>query len=410
MTVSLNTIQDAARLLEGVIERTPCAHSKTLSALTGAKIWIKFENLQYTGSFKERGAYVKLSSLSDAEKSAGVIAMSAGNHAQGVAYAAQSLNSPATIVIPLATPFVKVQRTREFGADVILDGANLSDAAARAHHIADTQAMTFIHPFDDPLIIAGQGTIGLEILEDVTDLDVLVVPVGGGGLIAGIAIAAKALKPEIEVIGAEAALIPSMRQKLYADAEPSGYQTIAEGIAVERVSDLAAALLKDRLDDILLLSENSMEHAICLFLGIEKTLAEGAGAAALAAVIGHPDRFRGRKVGLILSGGNIDSRLLASVLMRDMARDGRIARLRLDMPDIPGALGQVCNLIGEQGGNIIDVSHQRVFSAGPAKQAELVVAIETRDRVHMAQVIAALTASGRVVTVLDSETQKDDKS
>jgi threonine dehydratase len=410
LTVSLNTIQDAARLLEGVIERTPCAHSKTMSALTGAKIWIKFENLQYTGSFKERGAYVKLSSLSDAEKSAGVIAMSAGNHAQGVAYAAQRLNIPATIVMPLATPFVKVQRTRKFGAEVILDGANLSDATARAHHIADTQAMTFIHPFDDPLIIAGQGTTGLEILEDVPDLDVLVVPVGGGGLIAGIAIAAKALKSEIEVIGAEAALIPSMRQKLYADAETSGYQTIAEGIAVERVSDLAAALLKDRLDDILLLSENSMEHAICLFLGIEKTLAEGAGAAALAAVISHPDRFRGRKVGLILSGGNIDSRLLASVLMRDMARDGRIARLLLDMPDIPGALGQVCDLIGEQGGNIIDVSHQRVFSAGPAKQAELVVAIETRDRVHLTQVIAALIASGRVVTVLDSETQKDDKS
>jgi len=403
VTVSLDDIQKAARLLEGVIKDTPCAYSKTLSTLTGSEIWIKFENLQYTGAFKERGAFAKLSQLSEAEKTAGVIAMSAGNHAQGVAYMAQRLGIPATIVMPKATPNVKVQRTREFGADVVLEGATLADAATRAQKIAKTRGLTFIHPYDDTQVIAGQGTVGLEMLKAVPDLDVLVVPVGGGGLIAGVTVAAKAIKPEIDVVGVEAVLSPGMRNKLYGDAPDAGDQTIAEGIAVEHVSDLAAALIKDRLSDILLVSEDDIEHAICLFLGIEKTLAEGAGAASLAAVIAHPDQFRGRKVGLVLSGGNIDPRLLASVLLRDMAREGRIARLRLEMPDVPGALGQVCNLIGDKGGNIIEVSHQRVFSAGPAKQAELVLAIETRDREHLSQINAALNAAGWAVTDLDRD-------
>jgi threonine dehydratase len=401
VTVTPDHVKEAAQVLDGVTVRTPCTRSRTLSELTGAELWIKFENAQYTGSFKDRGALIKLDSLSNPEKTAGVVAVSAGNHAQGVAYAAQRLGIPATIVMPVATPFVKVTRTRDLGAQVILEGTTLAESAARATQISEQQGLTFIHPYDDPKVIAGQGTVALEMLETAPDLDTLVVPVGGGGLISGMTIAAKALNPSIEIFGVEAALSPYMHQKLYAGTSPTEGQTIAEGIAVKDVGQLTSSLIADRLADIILVSEDDIEHAICLYLGIEKSLAEGAGAAGLAAVIANPDRFRGRKVGLVLSGGNIDARLLASVLMRDMVRAGRIARLRLEMPDVPGALGQVCNLIGEQGGNIIEVAHQRVFSAGPAKQAELVLAIETRDQGHLEHVVNTLTAAGRTVTLLD---------
>ncbi|NQV20401.1 MAG: threonine ammonia-lyase [Rhodospirillales bacterium] len=403
VTVTLDNVRQAAKVLEGAVERTPCTHARTLSQITGAEIWVKFENLQYTGSFKDRGAYVKLHSLSDREKAAGVVAMSAGNHAQGVAYAAQRLGIPATIVMPVNTPFVKAKRTGEFGANVVLEGSTLAESAARAHKIAEIEGLTFIHPYDDPKVIAGQGTVALEMLTDAPDLDVLVVPVGGGGLIAGMAVAAKGINPNLDIIGVEAGLYPFMHRKLYGGDARVGGQTIAEGIAVKDVGEITSAMLEGVLSDILLVAEDDMEHAVCLYLGVEKTLAEGAGAAGLAAIVANPDRFKGRKVGLVLSGGNIDPRLLASVLMRDMVREGRISRLRLEIPDAPGALGQVCNAIGDGGGNIIEVAHQRIFSVGPAKEAELVLAVETRDREHLLRILEGLSSAGFPVALLDRE-------
>ncbi len=404
MTISIDDVRNAARILEGAVEVTPCTPSRTLSQLAGAELWIKFENLQYTGSFKDRGAYVKLHGLGASEKSAGVVAVSAGNHAQRVAYAAQRLGIPATIVMPVGTPFVKVKRTEDFGAHVMLKGSTLAESSAHAHEIADQAGLAFIHPYDDAQVIAGQGTVAPEMLEAAPDLDVLVVPVGGGGLIAGMTVAAKGINPEIEVIGAEAALYPFMRQKLFGGSGAPQGQTIAEGIAVRDVGGVTSAVIQDQVSDILLVSEDDMEHAICLYLGIEKTLAEGAGAAGLAAVMTNPDRFRGRKVGLVLSGGNINPRLLASVVMRDMVREGRIARLRVEIPDLPGALGRVCNIIGDLGENIIEVSHQRVFSTGPAKEAELVLAVETRDREHLQVILEGVGAEYSSVELLDPKT------
>ncbi|HEX9462574.1 MAG TPA: threonine ammonia-lyase [Alphaproteobacteria bacterium] len=399
-TVTLETIRDAARLIQGAVSRTPFSHSRTLSQLCGAEIFLKFENLQYTASFKERGALVKLASLDAAQRQAGVAAASAGNHAQGVAYHAQRLGIPATIVMPVNTPFTKVVRTREFGAKVVLDGEGVSEAARHAADLAARDGLVLVHPYDDPHIVAGQGTTALEMLTDRPSLDMIVVPIGGGGLIAGCAVAAKALKPDIKVIGVEAALYPSMYRAIHGLSSADGGPTIAEGIAVKEPGRITRPLIERLVDDILLVDEAALERAVQMILEIEKTVAEGAGAASLAAVLAHPDAFKGKQVGLIVSGGNIDSRLLASVLMRGMARDGRIARLRVEITDAPGTLARVAGLIAEAGGNIVEIYHQRLFADVPVKRADLDVVIETRDTAHLAEIIGRLSAAGLAVRQL----------
>ena len=404
MTVTLDDIRDAARLIASAIGHTPLALSRTLSHLTGAEVFLKFENLQYTASFKERGALVKLLSLDAAQRRAGVVAASAGNHAQGVACHAQRLGIPATIVMPRHTPFIKVVRTRDFGAEVVLEGDGVAEAARHAGTLAAERGLTVIHPYDDVHVIAGQGTVALEMLTAVPDLDALVVPIGGGGLIAGCAVAAKALNPGIKVYGVEAALYPSMARAIR--GEPAGdggttiAPTIAEGIAVKEPGRLTRPLVETLVDDIFLVDEAALERAVQLMVEIEKTVAEGAGAAALAAVLSDAAPFRGRRVGLVVSGGNIDSRLLASVLMRGMARDGRIARLRIEITDAPGTLAQVAGLIADAGGNIVEVHHQRLFADVPVKRADLDVVIETRDAAHLAEIVGRLTAAGLAVRAL----------
>ncbi|HEX7005822.1 MAG TPA: threonine ammonia-lyase [Alphaproteobacteria bacterium] len=393
-TVTLDDIRAAESQLSGVIVETPTVHSRTLSAIAGCDILLKLENLQYTGSFKDRGALIKLLSLSEAERAAGVIAVSAGNHAQGVAYHAERLCIPATIVMPEGTPFVKVRHTEAFGARVILKGEGLAEAAAFADELRTEEGLTLVHPYDDPHIIAGQGTIALEMIEADPALDTLVVPIGGGGLIAGIAVAAKTFRPRIEVVGVETELYPSMYQAIHGLPPTSGGQTIAEGIAVKTPGELTKAIVAEKVDDILLVGEAAIEHAVQLLIEIEKTVAEGAGAAPLAAVMANRERFAGKRVGLVVSGGNIDSRLLASVLLRGLMRDGRIVRLRVETRDIPGSLGHVARLIGEKGGNIVEIYHQRLFYDVPVKLAELDVVLETRDPNHVMDIIAALRAAG----------------
>jgi len=394
MTLSIDTIRDAARAIEGAVVRTPTVHSRTLSQLTGAEIYLKLENLQYTASFKDRGSLVKLLSLSPAQRTAGVVAASAGNHAQGVAYHAQRLGIPATIVMPVHTPFIKVVRTREFGAKVVLHGEGVSEAAAHATQLASAHGYTFVHPYDDPRIIAGQGTAGLEMLEDQPALDTLVVPIGGGGLIAGCAVATRALKPDIRIFGVEAALYPSMRRAIHNEKPGEGGPTIAEGIAVKDPGALTRPIVEKLVEDILIVDEAGLERGVQLLLEIEKTVAEGAGAAPLAAVLAHPGLFAGRKVGLLVSGGNIDSRLLASVLMRGMARDGRIARIRVEINDAPGTLAKVAQCIGQAGGNIVEVYHQRLFADVPVKRADLDAVIETRDAAHLEEIMGCLRSNG----------------
>jgi threonine dehydratase len=357
------------------------------------KLFLKMENLQYTASFKERGALNKLASLTPAQRRRGVIAMSAGNHAQGVAYHAQRLGIPATIVMPRETPFVKVVHTRVLGARVVLEGGTLSEAATRARAIAATEDLVFVHPYDDIAVIAGQGTVALEMLTDVPDLDVLVVPVGGGGLIAGCVIAAKTLKPGIEVIGVQSALYPSMLSAIRGDPPGEGGSTIAEGIAVGEAGLLTREIVRDRVDALLTVDEAALEAAVHMCVEIEKTVAEGAGAAGLAAVFAHRERFRGRTVGVVVCGGNIDPRLLASVLMRGLVRQGRLVWLRLRIGDAPGSLARAADLIGETGGNIIDLSHQRLFHGVPIKMAELDLVVETRDPTHVRELLAALAAA-----------------
>lgn len=400
MAVTFESIRDAARLIEGAVNRTPLAHSRTLSRLCGAEIFLKFENLQYTASFKDRGALVKLLSLDDAQRERGVVAASAGNHAQGVAYHAQRLGVPATIVMPTNTPFTKIVRTREFGATVILHGEGVAEAARHATRLAVQDALTFIHPYDDEKIIAGQGTVALEMLADRPDLDTLVVPIGGGGLIAGVAIAAKAIKPEIRIVGVEAALFPSMDGALRGLPPAQSGPTIAEGIAVKEPGTLTRPVVEALVERILLVDEAALERAVLLILEIEKTVAEGAGAAGLAAVLAHPDVFHKRRVGIVVSGGNIDSRLLASILMRGMARDGRIARLRVEITDAPGTLARVASLIADAGGNIVEIFHQRLFADVPVKRADLDVVIETRDAAHLAEITGRLRESGLTVRQL----------
>jgi len=394
MTLDLAAIQAAAGRLKGQIERTPCRHSRTLSKITGAEVWVKFENLQFTAAYKERGALNKLMLLSEAEKQQGVIAASAGNHAQGLAYHGARLGVPVTIVMPRTTPFVKVQHTRDFGATVIIEGETYDDANAHARKLRDEQGLTFVHPFDDYDIMAGQGTIALEMLEDAPDLEVLPVPIGGGGLISGVATAAKALKPDIRIIGCEPAMYPSFTAKMRGVAAHCGGQTIAEGVAVKQVGDLTYGVTRPLIDDVLLLEEPHIEQAVALYCNVEKTIAEGAGAASLAALLAYPERFRGKKCGLILCGGNIDTRLLASVLTRELVRAQRLASLRIIGDDRPGLLSTVAHVIGAMGANIIEVNHNRLALDVPAKGAEFDITIETRDAQHTQEVMDALRESG----------------
>jgi threonine dehydratase len=400
--ISLADIQSAAAAIKGAVERTPCLASRTLSQLTGADVRVKFENLQFTASFKERGALNKLLNLTAEERKRGVIAMSAGNHAQGVAYHAGRLGIPATIVMPAFTPFVKVRHTRDFGANVVLQGETLAEAAAHAQALAEREKFVFVHPYDDPHVMAGQGTIALEMLQDMPDLEMLVIPVGGGGLIAGNAVAAKAIKPGISVVGVEAAGYAALYQTLHRQPVNVGGDTIAEGIAVRDIGAGPLAVCKSLVDEVLLVEETAIERAVALFLEIEKTVAEGAGAAGLAAMLTFPEKFRGKKVGLVLCGGNIETRLLASILMRNLVRDGRIVRLRIKIPDRPGLLAKVTNVIGTAGANIMEVSHQRLFGHVEAKSTDLDVVMETRDRAHVDDVIAKLAAAGFKSKLLDT--------
>ena len=399
--VTLQTIREAAARLAGAIERTPFLHSRTLSALTGAEVWLKFENLQFTASFKERGALNRLLMLSAAERARGVVAMSAGNHAQGVAHHATRLGVRAVIVMPKGTPNNKVQSTRVLGAEVVLQGESLADAAAHAHALAAREGLVFIHPYDDPLVVSGQGTVGLEMLESGASLDCLVVPVGGGGLIAGIATAARALAPGVAVFGVESRLWCAMHQRLNGMPVSVGGDTIAEGLAVRDVGELPLAICRARVDEVLRVEEEAIERAVVCLIEVEKTVAEGAGAAGLAALLAHPARFRGRRVGIPLCGGNIDSRMLSAVLMRGLVRDGRLMRLRVPMPDVSGSLARVAAAIGEAGGNIVEVQHQRVFGTASVRTPEVEFVIETRDRAHAATLIDALRTAGIQATALD---------
>lgn len=403
MTVTFEDIQDAARQLEGRVVRTPSLSSAVLSELAGADIVLKLETLQITGSFKPRGAYIKLASLSAKDRKRGILAASAGNHAQGVAYHARELGIPATIYMPEATPFSKVGRTEALGAKVVLEGEGLAEAREAALRQGEAEGQAFIHPYDDEKIIAGQGTVGLELLTDFPDLDVLVVPIGGGGLIAGTALAAKALKPDIEVVGVEAALFPSMSHALRgADSAPAsgGGQTIADGIAVKVPGELTQPIIAGHVGDILLADETALERAVQTYLVEQRLVVEGAGAASLAAVLENRDRFAGQKVGLVVSGGNIDSRLLSSVLMRGLIREGRIVRLRVEITDAPGVLSKVSGLIGDCGGNIVEVYHQRLFYDVPVKQAEVDVVLETVDSAHVSEIIDKLENGGFRVRLL----------
>ena len=394
--IELSDVLAAEKRLAPRLRPTPFLHTRVLSDLTGAHVLVKFENHQFTASFKERGALNKLLTLGDDERRRGVSAMSAGNHAQGVAYHARQLGIPATIIMPAITPSVKVEHTRAHGATVVLAGETLAEANEEAARITAAEGLTFIHPYDDPEVMAGQGTVALEMLAACPDLDVIVTPIGGGGLISGVATAAKGLNPGIEIIGVQAACYPSMLCELRGEPPTGHGNTIAEGIAVKYPGRLTSEVVRARVDEVLLVEEAQLEHAVALYLFIEKTVAEGAGAAALAAVLAHPERFRGRKVGLILSGGNIDPRLLASVIMRELIRQGRVVTLRIPIPDRPGALAKVTGVLSESGANIMEIQHYRTLLALPAKEAIIEVSFEARDRLHALAVIDALRAAGFV--------------
>ena len=392
--VTLDDIRDAARLIRGAVLRTPTLPAPNLSALAGTEVFVKYENLQVTGSFKERGALVKLASLGEAPRQAGVIAMSAGNHAQAVAYHARRLGIPATIVMPVTTPLVKVTATEAHGACIVLEGETLAESQAVAECIAEAEGLTWVHPYDDEAVIAGQGTVALEMLEDVPELDDLVVPIGGGGLISGCAVAAKGLKPAIRVTGVEAALYPSMKAALEGRDGACGGQTLAEGIAVKNVGRLTLPIVRDLVESVRLVDEPDIERAIFTLLTRQRTVAEGAGAAGLAALLAEPGRWRGRKVGLVLCGGNIDPRMVAGIVVRGLEREDRVVSFRLTISDRPGLLGRVATLLGEAGANILEVSHRRLLLDVPAKGATLEVTIEARDAAHAADVMAALGKAG----------------
>lgn len=392
--VSPADIEKAAQALDGQIVRTPIIAAPRLSALTGAEIYVKYENLQFTNSFKDRGAFLKLSSLDDDACKRGVIAISAGNHAQSVAYHASRLGIPAVIVMPVGTPFVKVGNTEALGAEVVLSGETLSESRLKADEIMAERGMTLVHPYDDPLVIAGQGTVGLEMVQERSDLDMIVAPIGGGGLIAGTAVAAKNLSPKIEVVGVETKLFPSMYHAIRGEEAICGGQTLAEGIAVKDAGSLTTPIIKDLVSDIFLVEETEIERAVCTMLTIQKTMAEGAGAAGLAAICKEPNRFKGKKIGLVLSGGNIDPRMLASIVVRGLEYEQKIVSLRLNISDQPGVLGKIATLLGTTGANILEVSHHRMFLDIPAKDARLDIVIETKDSAHAEKVIAKIKEAG----------------
>jgi len=392
--IELADLRLAATRLQGHVLHTPCVESRTLSQVTGAQVYLKFENLQFTASFKERGAVNKLSQLSEAEGARGVIAMSAGNHAQGVAYHAQRLGLRAVIVMPRFTPGVKVERTRSFGAEIVLHGDTLDEARSHAMRLAEEQHLTFVHPYDDEAIVAGQGTAALEMLADVPELDTLVVAIGGGGLIAGMAVAAKALKPSMRVIGVQTMRFPTMYNAVKQQALPQGMSTIAEGIAVGTPGKVTREVIEKHVDDILLVDEGDIEAAIVMLLEIEKTLVEGAGAAGLAALVKYPEHFQGRKVGLVLGGGNIDPLLLAAIIERGMVRAGRLARVCVSARDVPGSLAKITATVAEAGANVNEVHHQRAFTMLAAQNVEIELVIQTRGSAHIQSVLQALHAAG----------------
>ena len=398
--IELRDIEAAAARLQGQLLRTPCVASRTLSDITGAQVFLKFENLQFTASFKERGACNKLAQLTPAQRQRGVIAMSAGNHAQGVAYHAQRLGLRAVIVMPRFTPSVKVERTRGFGAEIVLHGDTLDEARQHALSLAAEQQLVFVHPSDDADIVAGQGTVALEMLQEVPDLDTLLVSVGGGGLTAGMAIAAKAIRPAIAIIGVQTTRFPAMVNAVKGTNYPQGLSTIAEGIAVGTPGQIPLAIIKILVDDLLLVDEGDIEQAIVMLLEVEKTLVEGAGAAGLAALLKHPQQFRGKRVGLVLSGGNIDPLLLASIIARGMVRAGRLARIRVSARDVPGTLARITATVAEAGANIDEVHHQRAFTTLAAQNVEVELVIQTRGPQHIAQVLGQLLDAGLEAQVI----------
>ena len=392
--IEYQDIEAAAIRLQGQLLNTPCVASKTLSEITGAQVFLKFENLQFTASFKERGACNKLAQLSAEQSAKGVIAMSAGNHAQGVAYHAQRLGMRAVIVMPRFTPGVKVERTRGFGAEVILHGDTLDEARSYAVEMSDREQLTFVHPYDDEAIVAGQGTVAMEMLKEVPDLDTLIIAVGGGGLIAGMATVAKALHPTMEVVGVQSARFPAMVNAIKGTHHPQGSSSIAEGIAVGTPGRITQEIIAKRVDDLVLVEEGDIEQALVMLLEVEKTLVEGAGAAGLAALLKYPERFRGKRVGLVLCGGNIDPLLLAAIIERGMVRAGRLARIRVSARDIPGSLARITATVAQAGANIDEVHHQRAFTTLSAQNVEVELVVQTRGHAHVKEVIAALQAAG----------------
>ena len=401
LPVSIDDVRAAHARIRDSIVRTPTLISRTLSEMTGATVYLKFENLQFTAAYKERGALNTLLQLSDAARAKGVIAASAGNHAQGLAYHANRLGIPSTIVMPRNTPTVKVTQTEGHGATVILEGDTFDAAYAHARVLESQNGFTFVHPFDDPRVIAGQGTTAIEMLEDVPGIDMFVTPIGGGGLISGMATVARAADHPIEVIGVEAELFPSMYNRINHTDMPCAGDTLAEGIAVKEPGAITSTMVAQLVDDIVLVSERSLEMAVSLLLQIEKTVVEGAGAAGLAALLQHPDRFKGRTIGVVLCGGNIDTRLLANVLLRDLARSGRLARLRVRLQDQPGALFNVARIFDQQRVNIIEIYHQRVFTTLPAKGLITDIECEARDRAHLDRLVAALREAGYDTTTVE---------
>ena len=399
MPVDLADIRRAADIIRGHVLETPCVFSRTLSEITGAEVHLKFENLQFTASFKERGACHRLSQLSPEERRRGVVAMSAGNHAQGVAYHGQRLGIPVVIVMPRHTPAVKVERTRGFGAEVVTAGDALEEARDHADALARERGLTFVHPYDDPAVIAGQGTLGLEMLEAVPSLDTLVISIGGGGLIGGVAAAARALRPSLEVVGVQARRFPAMYNALKGASLPQGESTLADGMAVGRPGTITRELAAKWVSDVVLVDEGHLEQAIVMLLEVEKTLVEGAGAAGLAALLAEPARFRGRRVGLILCGGNIDPLLLSSIIGRGMDRAGRLVRLRVGARDVPGSLALITSTVARAGANIDEVHHQRAFSSLSAQYVEVELVLQTRGPAHVEEVINALRAAGLVTSL-----------
>jgi len=403
LSVTLADIRAAAEAIRDTVVDTPCVRSRTLSEITGVELVLKLENLQFTGSFKDRGALVRLLALNEAQRKRGVIAMSAGNHAQAVAYHAQRLGIPAVIVMPRYTPDVKTEHTRRFGAEVILHGEVLAEAAELAHRLAAERGLTLVHPYDDPHVIAGQGTIALEMLAAWPDLDVLVIPIGGGGLIAGNAIAARALKPDIEIIGVETRRFPSMQQALAGRPVECGTATLADGIAVKTPGKLTLPVIRELVSGIQLVDEADIEQAVLLLIEVEKLVAEGAGAVGLAAVLANRASLAGRKVGLIISGGNIDLPVLSSIIQRGLVRSGRLARIRVDMRDVPGTLAQVAACIGDNGANIVQLAHQRTFSALPLQLVGVEFVLQARGLDHVQQVMGGLQRAGYRAQRLDVE-------